>query len=191
MFKRVSKRIKRQEEEEALGLDSEMKEVLGMHDTDSDESESDSEGSESDPESSASSVDGSDEEQDGNDTEATKDSDAEPRTSRKRKLALASDDEDEEDISEDDLEPSISLEQALQDPIYLADIDLDSHACTICPGKALKNQTMIEVHRKSSVGQQSYPLVQRMLIISRRRHISGACQNSCNRPSLRKKATPS
>jgi hypothetical protein len=42
MFKRVAKRVKRKEEEEALGLDEDMKEALGMHDTDSDESESDS-----------------------------------------------------------------------------------------------------------------------------------------------------
>ncbi|KAJ7808189.1 hypothetical protein B0H14DRAFT_2609107 [Mycena olivaceomarginata] len=41
MFKRVDKRRKRQEEEEELGLDEDMKEVLGLNDTDSDESDSD------------------------------------------------------------------------------------------------------------------------------------------------------
>ncbi|KAF7336834.1 hypothetical protein MVEN_02119500 [Mycena venus] len=38
MFKRVEKRRKRQEEEEELGLDEDAKEVLGLNDTDSDES---------------------------------------------------------------------------------------------------------------------------------------------------------
>jgi hypothetical protein len=50
MFKRVAKRVKRKEDEEALGLDEDMKEALGMHDTDSDESESDSSGDESNSE---------------------------------------------------------------------------------------------------------------------------------------------
>jgi hypothetical protein len=42
MFKRVARRVKKKEEEEALGIDEDMKEVLGMHDTDSEESDSDS-----------------------------------------------------------------------------------------------------------------------------------------------------
>ncbi|KAJ7067115.1 hypothetical protein C8F01DRAFT_1120332 [Mycena amicta] len=50
MFKRVDKRRKRQEEEEELGIDGEMKEVLGLNDTDSDESDTDSEHSDSEEE---------------------------------------------------------------------------------------------------------------------------------------------
>src|SRR3984885_6996696 len=42
MYKRVEKRRRKKEEEEELGLDDDMKEVLGMQDTDSDESDSDS-----------------------------------------------------------------------------------------------------------------------------------------------------
>jgi hypothetical protein len=42
MFKRAARRVKKKEREEALGLDEDMKEVLGMHDTDSEESNSDS-----------------------------------------------------------------------------------------------------------------------------------------------------
>ncbi|KAF9267921.1 hypothetical protein L218DRAFT_955097 [Marasmius fiardii PR-910] len=43
MFKRVERKRKKREEEKALGLDEETKEIFGMHDTDSDESVSDSE----------------------------------------------------------------------------------------------------------------------------------------------------
>ena len=41
MFKRVEKRRRKKEEEEELGLNEEMKEIMGMHDTDSEESASD------------------------------------------------------------------------------------------------------------------------------------------------------
>ena len=42
MFKRVEKRIRKKEKEEELGIDEDMKEMLGMHDTDSEESDSSS-----------------------------------------------------------------------------------------------------------------------------------------------------
>src|ERR1700722_539336 len=42
MFKRVEKRRRKKEEEEELGLNEDMKGVLGMQDTDTDESDSDS-----------------------------------------------------------------------------------------------------------------------------------------------------
>ncbi|CCO32454.1 hypothetical protein BN14_06514 [Rhizoctonia solani AG-1 IB] len=40
MYKRINKRIRKKEKEEELGLDDETKEILGMQDTDSDESDS-------------------------------------------------------------------------------------------------------------------------------------------------------
>jgi hypothetical protein len=40
MFKRIEKRRRKKEEEDNLGLDENAKEILGMHDTDSDESDS-------------------------------------------------------------------------------------------------------------------------------------------------------
>lgn len=43
MFKRVAKHAKRKEKEAALGITEEMKEIMGLQDTDSDESQSDSE----------------------------------------------------------------------------------------------------------------------------------------------------
>jgi hypothetical protein len=42
MFKRVVKRVKRMEKEAELGITEEMKEIIGLQDTDSDESQSDS-----------------------------------------------------------------------------------------------------------------------------------------------------
>jgi len=39
MFKRVDKKRKKREEEEELGLDQEMKEIIGLSDTDSEESD--------------------------------------------------------------------------------------------------------------------------------------------------------
>ncbi|GLB40350.1 hypothetical protein LshimejAT787_0802210 [Lyophyllum shimeji] len=62
MFKRVEKRRRKREEEEELGLDEDMKEVLGMHDTDSEESASDSDESSDGAGSSVVSVDGAFEE---------------------------------------------------------------------------------------------------------------------------------
>ncbi|PBK75685.1 hypothetical protein ARMSODRAFT_950004 [Armillaria solidipes] len=46
MFKRVDRRLKRKAEDEALGIDGELKQVLGIPDTDSDESDSSSDSSE-------------------------------------------------------------------------------------------------------------------------------------------------
>ncbi|KAI6123561.1 hypothetical protein EDD17DRAFT_745110 [Pisolithus thermaeus] len=48
MFKRVEKRRKRHDEEERLGLDEETKEILGLNETDSDESDTGSESEEDD-----------------------------------------------------------------------------------------------------------------------------------------------
>lgn len=45
MFKRVEKRRRKEEDEDALGLNEEMKEIMGLQDTDSEESDSGSEGS--------------------------------------------------------------------------------------------------------------------------------------------------
>jgi len=41
MFKRVEKQFKRKKHEDELGIDEEMKDILGLNNTDSDESSSD------------------------------------------------------------------------------------------------------------------------------------------------------
>lgn len=121
MFKRVEKRLRKKEDEEALGLDEDMKEVLGMQDTDSDESESDSE-SESD---------------------FQKEDAAEEAEARE---GIDRDGGDNEGGN-----PEISVEDALKDTIYLISMEPDAMACIVCPGKLLKNPIMIGVHKASNV----------------------------------------
>lgn len=147
MFKRIAKKVKRKERDEELGLDEETKQVLGLHDTDSDESESDSSlGSDSD--SDASEESDFDEGSEGDmkmewlgaeryDSEEEGDSDDSG-------LDL------EEDFDEDE-DPPMSLDEATKKPIYLTSTDPDIHVCIVCPKKALKNAKMVEVHLKSAV----------------------------------------
>ncbi|KAJ7364357.1 hypothetical protein DFH08DRAFT_930319 [Mycena albidolilacea] len=123
MFKRVDKRRKRQEEEEELGLDEDMKEVLGLNDTDSDESDSDDNSeSESEADDGADEVEGEE-----------------------------GDEEDDEDSSDEEgeEEPPISVEEALRDPVYVVSIEPDVKACITCPGKLLKNAEILRLHRAS------------------------------------------
>ncbi|CCM04253.1 uncharacterized protein FIBRA_06420 [Fibroporia radiculosa] len=144
MFKRVAKRIKRQEEDEALGLDAEAKEILGLHDTDSDESssasgsddESEGQGEESDQESQLNGDVGEDEDEDVQESAAS--------------------DEEIEDVSDD--EPTLSLAEALKDPLYTISVDPEVQGCAICPGKLLKNETMAEVHRSSNAHVRRFKL---------------------------------
>lgn len=127
MFKRVEKRRRKKEEEEELGLDDDMKDVLGMQDTDSDESNSESEDSDSEAGDEVGSNAGSGAE--GEDGEES---------------------EEEEDESEAE-NPEISVQDALDDPVYLVSLDPDVKACIVCPGKLLKNAKMIDVHMISGV----------------------------------------
>ncbi|KAF8813356.1 hypothetical protein BYT27DRAFT_7230935 [Phlegmacium glaucopus] len=113
MFKRVDKRRRKKEEEEKLGLDEEVKEILGIQDTDSEESESESDFDEGEEEGSA--------------AEGERD--------------------EEEDEGED---PSVTVSQALKDPVYIVSILPDVKACIVCPGKLLKSVKMVQLHRTSN-----------------------------------------
>lgn len=125
MFKRVEKKRKKLEEEEELGIDEDMKEFMGVNDTDSDESASDSDSS-SDEHSDA------DQLQSGNeDLEETGDEDG--------------------DEMEDDEEPPILLSEVLRDPIYVVSLDPDVRACILCKGKVIKGTQMSTVHKESIV----------------------------------------
>lgn len=123
MFKRVDKRRRRKEEEERLGLDEEVKEILGIHDTDSEESESDS--------------DDGEEEEDEEEEESVADDEE-----------MNSGEEDKEDDEEED--PSITVGQALKDPLYIVSVLPDVKACIVCPGKLLKSLRMVQLHRTSN-----------------------------------------
>ncbi|KAG6841443.1 hypothetical protein C0991_011113 [Blastosporella zonata] len=110
MFKRVEKRQRKKEEEEELGLDEDMKEVLGIHDTDSEESASDSDDSDSDAD-------------EGSGDEGVRQSDDE---------ALGEDDLDiaDEEESEEEIEqPAITVQEALRDPVYLISLEPAVKGC--------------------------------------------------------------
>ena len=120
MFKRVDKRRRKKEEEDKLGLDEEVKEILGIQDTDSEESESDSDSDE-----------GQQEEESIADEE----------------MNSGEDDDDDDDEEED---PSITVGQALKDPLYNVSVLPDIKACIVCPGKLLKSVRMVQLHRTSN-----------------------------------------
>lgn len=135
MFKRVEKRRRRQEKEEALGLDSDLKEVLGLQDTDSDESDSSS-----DDQSDASDVEG--------DEAAPEDSGAEAAGAEDEDVGSADSSDDEDEVNEI---PPMSVTEAVRDPVYLVSLDPEIKACILCAGKALKNPVMADVHKASKV----------------------------------------
>jgi len=118
MFKRVDKRRRKKEEEEELGLDEEVKEILGIQDTDSEESESDSDEGE------------------------------EEKTAADEEMNSVEDEDDEED--DDKQDSSITVSQALKDPLYIVSILPDVKACIVCPGKLLKSVKMVQLHRTSN-----------------------------------------
>ncbi|KAI0787852.1 hypothetical protein C8Q74DRAFT_1216402 [Fomes fomentarius] len=135
MFKRVEKRIRKKEKEEELGLDGDMKEMLGMNDTDSDES---SAGSDSE-DSAGEEARGLPSPEDENVSDAEEDVDGDD----------AEEEDGEESEEEEDEGPSMTVSEALRDPLYLISREPEVKCCILCPGKLLKNSTMIEVHLKS------------------------------------------
>jgi hypothetical protein len=135
MFKRVEKRRKKREEEEELGLDEDMKDVLGIQDTDSDESDS-----ESDP------------------NEAGGDSEREAAAENQRQ---DTGDEDEEGTSEGDGDPkrpTRTVKEALEEPLYIISLQPDVKGCIICPGKLLKNDQIANVHKLSNACPALFPI---------------------------------
>lgn len=137
MFKRVQKRQRRKEKEEELGLDEDMKEVLGLQDTDSEESESSSD--EGDSSQGGLSENESDEE-DGQEDVA--------------QMSEGEEEEEEEEDTESDEEdelPPMSVTEAVKNPLYIVSLDPDIQACILCTGKLLKNVKMMEVHKASKV----------------------------------------
>ncbi len=132
MFKRVEKRRLKKQEEEELGIDEDMKEILGIHDTDSEESASDDSDSDSEGE----------EDQEEDDIAADDDeSGGEVQSS-------AEEDEDEDD--EDAEDPNVTVRQALLDSVYVVSVLPEVKACVVCPGKLLKGVKMVQLHRVSN-----------------------------------------
>jgi hypothetical protein len=133
MFKRIEKKIKKKQEEEELGLDEDMKDVLGLNDTDSDES-SDSESDE----------DGSDSANENDDDDVEMGNRGDYVNSGDEGASVEEDEsEDEaEDGSDDDEEdgyPNITIAQALLDPLYVpSKSQPESKSCVACPHKVLR-----------------------------------------------------
>lgn len=119
MFKRVDKRRRKKEDEERLGLDEEVKEILGIQDTDSEESTSESDSDEGE----------------------------EKENATDKEMEGESDDDEEEEEEE---YPSITVNQALKDPLYIVSILPDVKACIVCPGKLLKSVKMVQLHTTSN-----------------------------------------
>lgn len=134
MFKRVQKRQRKQEEEEELGLDSEMKEVLGLHDTDSEESDS-----------------SSDDESSGSEGKAEGEEGATSAEGHEGGMSDVESDGRTEATEEEDGFPLMSVTEAVSDPLYLVSMDPEVRACILCTGKLLKNPRMADVHKSSKV----------------------------------------
>jgi len=177
MFKRVEKKLAKKKKDEELGFSEEIKEAIGLIDSDSDDSSSD----ESEASSSTSNLpvpskrkrlldDGLD---------ASSDVNSEGQGS-----GAADDPEDYED------EPGVqmSVEEALHDPLYIISIQPDIRGCIICPRKLLKNNTMTSVHMKSQVCHihcmSRYGNLMTFVTFLLRRPISDGYPSSRKRPHL-------
>lgn len=113
-----------------MGLDDETKEIMGLNDTDSDESQTDSDSDDSDGEENLAS------EAEGNQEDSG--------------LEDEMDDKDEQDVSDNEDLPSILIQEALEDPVYVLAIEPTVvHGCIACPGKILKGEQMISIHKMS------------------------------------------
>ena len=145
MFKRVEKKLAKKKEEEELGITEEIKKAIGLNAVDSDDSTSD--------ESEASS------------------SSSTPQIPSKRKQSSEEDLDDgsdpapwghdlgvsEDSAGDDEDGPGVQMTvgEALRDPLFIVSIQPDIRGCIVCPGKVLKNETMVSVHTKSQVSPVS------------------------------------
>ncbi|CAE6409318.1 unnamed protein product [Rhizoctonia solani] len=151
MYKRINKRIRKKEKEEELGLDEETKEILGMQETDSDESDSSDE-EQSDEGSEESDTDGEASLAGGRSRRGHKQlSDGGSSEVGSSSGAEAEDSEvGDEEMAEDEDEPPMTISKALEDPLYPIQKGSDVQGCILCPGKELKHTKMALVHVESS-----------------------------------------
>lgn len=132
MFKRVEKRLKRREEEIKLGIDDETRDVLGLNDTDSEESESDSGLSLEDE----------------NDLESSED-ESEGGGELWGGIQDDGDEEEEDEGPQQIAFPIFTVQQALDDSIFAHPTQDNAHLCSICPGKTLISAQSISQHLAS------------------------------------------
>ncbi|KAI9000611.1 hypothetical protein BD414DRAFT_472204 [Trametes punicea] len=159
MFKRVEKRIRKKQREEELGLDPDVKEMLGINDIDSDDSDSSSSESEdgSDKEKpsllhagdeAGESSDDEEDEKEGLDEDGGEEEEEMTGLEGLGDNYASQDESGEEEGAQDDA--PMSVPEALQNPIYLVSLEPEVKACIVCPGKLLKNPVMTDVHLQSN-----------------------------------------
>ncbi|KAH7341490.1 hypothetical protein B0J17DRAFT_262532 [Rhizoctonia solani] len=155
MYKRINKRIRKKEKEEALGLDDETKDMLGIPETDSDESDSSDE-EQSDNGSEESDVEGETKPL-GARIQRRPEQLSESGRSDVESLSGIEDSEEEgdgeemdEDADGDEDEPPMTILEALQNPLYSIQKGSELQRCILCPGKELKHAKMASVHVESS-----------------------------------------
>jgi len=135
MFKRVDKRRRRQQEEEELGIDGQLKQILGAQYTDSEESESDDDSDDDGGERSFAGLGGS-----GSDSEQGEEVEDEDHDG----------DEDEDDDAVPAFLAKLTIEQALREPILPIPGSDELNLCILCPHKSLRSEPMVHVHRSSN-----------------------------------------
>ncbi|KIL64432.1 hypothetical protein M378DRAFT_106084 [Amanita muscaria Koide BX008] len=148
MFKRVEKRIKKQEEDRALDIDHETREALGLNETDSDESDDSEESDVFD-------------QQDEDESEEWGGLGYEASDVGEGGEHVEDDSVDEHDTSEEeDLGDvgekrqvsfqAFTVDQALKEPIYAHPSQSKASLCALCPGKTLIGPLAISQHRESN-----------------------------------------
>lgn len=152
MFKRVEKKLAKRKEEEELGITEEIREVIGLNPVDSDDSTSD----ESEASSSSSAPQIPSKRKQSSEEGLDEGSDS---ASWGRDLDVSDESGDDEDGSG----VQMTVGEALRDPLFIVSIQPDIRGCVVCPGKVLKNETMVSVHTKSQVSpvpttRQHFPI---------------------------------
>ncbi|CAE6450711.1 unnamed protein product [Rhizoctonia solani] len=157
MYKRINKRIRRKEKEEALGLDGETKDMLGIPETDSDESDSSDE-EQSDSGSEESGVEGKVKlgtRRRGGPKQLSESGGSDVGILSGAETEDSEEDEDEDEemvgsVDEDEDEPPMTISEALKNSLYSIRKGSEAQACVLCPGKELKHAKMASVHVQSS-----------------------------------------
>jgi hypothetical protein len=141
MFKRVEKKLAKKKEEEELGITEEIKEAIGLNSVDSDD-DSSSDESEASSSSSTPQIPSKHKRSFGKGLDGGPDSPVGGHG-----LGVSRDPGESEDGSG----VQMTVGEALRNPLFITSIQPDIRGCIICPGKVLKNDTMVSVHTKSQV----------------------------------------
>ena len=129
-------------------MTEEMKEVLGMHDTDTDESDSSTGGESSGEDSEDMDVDDAEIIQGVEDESESEGEDEDE--------GGASGDEDDSVEDEELTRPPLSVTETMTDPMYSVSSSGYPKACAVCPTKRFKSEAFVEEHKNSKVSLQTF-----------------------------------